>query len=259
MLTEQRYELILELLKQKKSVTVSEVKELLHTSESTVRRDITALHNAGKLVKVFGGAVAAENTFTPQEPTVAQKIAVNKEEKRLIARYAASLIETDDFVYLDAGTTTGYMLDYLIGKKATFVTNAVAHAQQLAAYGIKVFLVGGELKSSTEAVVGNQAMEVLYQYHFTKGFFGTNGITKKAGFTTPDANEALIKKTALGQCRKGYILSDASKFDYVSSVTFAALRDAVILTDKKPEGYQDCDNILEIKVDKEEFFEYSVI
>ena len=202
MLTEQRYELILELLKQKKSVTVSEVKELLHTSESTVRRDITALHNAGKLVKVFGGAVASENTFTPQEPTVAQKIAVNKEEKRLIARYAASLIETDDFVYLDAGTTTGYMLDYLIGKKATFVTNAVAHAQKLAAYGIKVFLVGGELKSSTEAVVGNQAMEVLYQYHFTKGFFGTNGITKKAGFTTPDANEALIKKTALGMWRK---------------------------------------------------------
>lgn len=259
MLTEQRYELILELLKQKKSVTVSEVKELLHTSESTVRRDITALHNAGKLVKVFGGAVAAENTFTPQEPTVAQKIAVNKEEKRLIARYAASLIETDDFVYLDAGTTTGYMLDYLIGKKATFVTNAVAHAQKLAAYGIKVFLVGGELKSSTEAVVGNQAMEVLYQYHFTKGFFGTNGITKKAGFTTPDANEALIKKTALGQCRKGYILSDVSKFDHVSSVTFAALHDAVILTDQRPEGYQDCDNILEIKVDKEEFFEYSVI
>ena len=247
MLTEQRYELILELLKQKKSITVSEAKELLHTSESTVRRDITALHNAGKLVKVFGGAVAAENTFTPQEPTVAQKIAVNKEEKRLIARYAASLIETDDFVYLDAGTTTGYMLDYLIGKKATFVTNAVAHAQQLAAYGIKVFLVGGELKSSTEAVVGNQAMEVLYQYHFTKGFFGTNGITKKAGFTTPDANEALIKKTALGQCRKGYILSDASKFDHVSSVTFAALRDAVILTNRKPEGYQDCGNIIEIK------------
>ena len=247
MLTEQRYELILELLKQKKSITVSEAKELLHTSESTVRRDITALHNAGKLVKVFGGAVAAENTFTPQEPTVAQKIAVNKEKKRLIARYAASLIETDDFVYLDAGTTTGYMLDYLIGKKATFVTNAVAHAQQLAAYGIKVFLVGGELKSSTEAVVGNQAMEVLYQYHFTKGFFGTNGITKKAGFTTPDANEALIKKTALGQCRKGYILSDASKFDHVSSVTFAALHDAVILTDRRPEGYQDCDNIIEIK------------
>lgn len=250
MLTEQRYELILRLLEQKKSITVSEAKDLLHTSESTVRRDITALHNAGKLVKVFGGAVAAENTFSPQEPTVAQKIEVNKEEKMLIARYAASLIETDDFVYLDAGTTTGYMLNYLTAKKATFVTNAVAHAQRLAARDMRVFLIGGELKSSTEAVVGNQAMETLYQYHFTKGFFGTNGIAKNAGFTTPDANEALIKRTALGQCKKGYILSDVSKFDHVSSVTFAALKDAVILTDQKPEGYQDCDNIIKIRVDK---------
>lgn len=250
MLTEQRYEMILRLLEQKKSITVSEAKDLLHTSESTVRRDITALHNAGKLVKVFGGAVAAENTFSPQEPTVAQKIEVNKEEKMLIARYAASLIETDDFVYLDAGTTTGYMLNYLTAKKATFVTNAVAHAQRLAARDMRVFLIGGELKSSTEAVVGNQAMETLYQYHFTKGFFGTNGIAKNAGFTTPDANEALIKRTALGQCKKGYILSDVSKFDHVSSVTFAALKDAVILTDQKPEGYQDCDNIIKIRVDK---------
>ena len=53
---------------------MTEVKELLDTSESTVRRDITALHNAGKLVKVFGGAVALDHVVTPQEPTVAQKI-----------------------------------------------------------------------------------------------------------------------------------------------------------------------------------------
>ena len=58
MLTEQRYEQILKLLEKEGSITVTEVKELLDTSESTVRRDITALHNAGKLVKVFGGAVA---------------------------------------------------------------------------------------------------------------------------------------------------------------------------------------------------------
>ena len=54
MLTEQRYEQILKLLEKEGSITVTEVKELLDTSESTVRRDITALHNAGKLVKVFG-------------------------------------------------------------------------------------------------------------------------------------------------------------------------------------------------------------
>ena len=58
MLTEQRYELILRLLEDKKSITVAEVRDLLRTSESTVRRDITALDKAGKLTKVFGGAVA---------------------------------------------------------------------------------------------------------------------------------------------------------------------------------------------------------
>lgn len=60
--------------------------------------------------------------------------------------------------------------------------------------GIHVFLIGGELKSSTEAVVGSQAIKMLSMYHFTKGFFGTNGITKREGFTTPDTNEALVKE-----------------------------------------------------------------
>lgn len=60
MLTEQRYEMILNLLEENKSVTVTQIKELLHISESTARRDITALHQAGKLIKVFGGAVALE-------------------------------------------------------------------------------------------------------------------------------------------------------------------------------------------------------
>ena len=51
-------------------------------------------------------------------------------------------------------------------------------------------------------VVGSEAMQTLRKYHFTKGFFGTNGVTKKAGFTTPDANEAMVKKTAREQCQK---------------------------------------------------------
>lgn len=244
MLTEQRYELILKLLEERKSITVAEAKELLHTSESTIRRDITALHNAGRLVKVFGGAVAAEHAYMPYEPTVAQKVEVNKEEKQRIARYAAGLIEPEDFIFLDAGTTTGYMLDYISESSATFVTNAVAHAQKLVSRGMRVLLIGGELKSSTEAVVGNQAMEMLQNYHFTKGFFGTNGISKKTGFTTPDVNEALIKRTAMGQCRTCYILSDYSKFDQVSSVTFGSFYGKIILTDRMCAGYEDCENII---------------
>ena len=81
MLTEKRYEVILKCLNEKNSITVTELKELLGISESTIRRDLTALDKAGKLVKVFGGAVAVDSGFTTVEPSVAQKSGVNKEEK----------------------------------------------------------------------------------------------------------------------------------------------------------------------------------
>lgn len=84
MLTEQRYEKILNLLEQKKSVTVVELKELLDTSESTIRRDLNALDRAGKLVKVFGGAVSAGADFISEEPSVEQKIEICFEEKQRI-------------------------------------------------------------------------------------------------------------------------------------------------------------------------------
>lgn len=168
MLTKQRHELILELLAKKGSITVTEVQDMLHTSVSTVRRDITALDKEGKLVKVFGGAIAKEQKVVAYEYTVEQKSELNREEKKRIAKYAASLIEPGDFVFLDAGTTTAYMLDFIGGTAATFVTNAVAHAQRLAREGRKVILVGGALKASTEAVIGSQAIRMLTDYHFRK-------------------------------------------------------------------------------------------
>ena len=165
MLTEQRFERILERLKVKKSITVAEITEDLGISESTARRDITALDKAGKLTKVFGGAVAAEHTYEMKEPTVAQKVNVRKEEKIKIAQYAADMIGDNDFVYLDAGTSVGYMVEFLAEKRAAFVTNAVAHAQRLAAQGNRVLLIGGELKSSTEAVVGGNRTFKKISFH----------------------------------------------------------------------------------------------
>lgn len=84
MLTEKRYEVILKCLNEKNSITVTELKELFGISESTIRRDLTALDKAGKLIKVFGGAVAVDSGFTTVEPSVAQKAGVNKEEKSRI-------------------------------------------------------------------------------------------------------------------------------------------------------------------------------
>ncbi len=247
MLTEQRQKLLLELVNKKKSITVTEAREVFNASESTIRRDISALHNAGKLTKVFGGAIANENTLITEEPSVEQKVEKNKEEKMKIAKYAADLINEDDFIYLDAGTTTGYMLNYIENNGAVFVTNAISHAKRLAGQGNKVILIEGELKWTTEALIGSYAVSALSKYHFTKGFFGVNGITKKAGFTTPDINEALVKNKAMEQCSKCYILADDSKFDKISPVTFGSFEKAKIITNRDITQYNQSKQLIVVK------------
>ena len=91
--------------------------------------------------------------------------------------------------------------------------------------------ISQDIKAVTEALVGEEALEQLDKYNFTKGFFGTNGIDLKRGFTTPDQKEAAVKKKAMEQCQKTYILSDASKFNVISTIKFADLKKAEIITD----------------------------
>ena len=111
MLTEQRHEIILNLLSEKGSITVTELKEVLTTSESTIRRDLNTLDEQGRLTKVFGGAVEKNNGISTTELSVSQKAVFNTEEKKKIAMYAARLVAPNDFVYIDAGTTTEYLID----------------------------------------------------------------------------------------------------------------------------------------------------
>lgn len=248
MLTEKRHEAILEMLENKGSVTLQELKECFDTSESTIRRDLNALHEAGKLVKVFGGAVALENKVNTRDEQVSLREEQNRDEKIRIAKYAASLIGDEDFVYLDAGTTTGYMIDFIQAKTATYVTNAVSHALRLADAGFHVIVIGGELKASTQAIIGNEAYESLKKYNFTIGFFGTNGISRKSGFSTPDINEAMVKQCAMKRTRKRYVVSDYQKFLQTSAVTFGEFDEAVILTNQVPdEKMKICKNIIEVQ------------
>ena len=215
------------------------------TSESTIRRDLHVLDQKGELTKVFGGAVYKERELNTKEERVAFRQELNREEKMRIGKYAASLITPEDFVYLDAGTTTGAMIPHLTERSASFVTNAVSHALLLAENGFRVILIGGELKSSTEAIVGNEAFVTLHKYHFTKGFFGTNGISRRTGFTTPDINEAMIKQCAMGHTRFAYVLCDYSKFSLISPVSFGEFSSAQVVTDRIPdESYRDADNLI---------------
>ncbi len=246
MLTHERHECILELLKTKRNVTVTELTKEFDASESTIRRDLVALNEQGLLKKVHGGATAIDNSYQMNEPDVATKAIQNVDEKVLIGRYAASLIKDDDFVYIDAGTTTESMIDYINNSKAIFVTNGIAHAKKLLNKGCKTYVIGGEIKSSTEAIVGADGLNNLAKYNFTKCFVGANGFTHDKGFTTPDTEEALMKTEAIERSFISYVLADHSKAGIVCAVSFADIDQACIITD-----YVDDERIKESTIVKE--------
>ena len=232
MLAEERMAIILEIINEQKAVKLSQLCEMLDASISTVRRDINSLADMGKIVKVHGGAMVLDDNFSFIEHNVEEKLALFTEEKIAIAKYAASLIEYGDFVYIDAGTTTEKMIDFIPQKDVSFVTNGFTHAKKLAQRGFKVYIPGGEVKFVTEAIIGAECVMTLKSYNFTKCFIGANGISVSAGFSTPDVREARVKTAAIDGSRKAYVLSDHSKFDKITSATFIPLNLSTIITDK---------------------------
>ena len=233
MLTEERRAKIIEIVNEKKAVSVNELVELLDTSAATIRRDINALNRSKQLVKVFGGATAISTLdVNTKEDAVKAKASKNVAEKDCISKYAAGLIQDNDFVYIDAGTTTLTMIDYIDNRKAKYITNGVVHAKKLMDKGLEAIMIGGRLKAPTEAVVGPDCVEFIRKYHFTKAFMGTNGISIHAGFTTPDVDEAMIKTEAIRHAYMSYVLADHTKFDQINSVTFTQIGDCCIITDK---------------------------
>ena len=154
MLAEERFREIQKYVESHGTVTVQELTDLLNTSESTVRRDLTELHKRGTLIKVHGGATTVGTSVRTRDEELSVRRDRNTEEKHKIAVYAAELIEADDFVYLDAGSSVDLLIDELNEESAVFVTNAIGHAQKLLKKGYEVLLIGGKLKGVTEAIVG---------------------------------------------------------------------------------------------------------
>ena len=123
----------------------------------------------------------------------------------------------------------------------------MVHAQTLAGRGFKVLLVGGELKSTTEAVIGNQAMNTIRGYHFTKGFFGTNGLTRKSGCTTRMPMKRQLKQLPWSSAGSAMCSAIVPSLTISVLLTFADFYRSTIITDRIPSGYEDCANIIEVQ------------
>ena len=245
MLNEERKRVILNITNEKKSVSVTELMELLDASESTVRRDLNQMDKLGLIKKVHGGALTLDNDIETEEKEVSEKINLNTDAKREIAKYAACLVKDNDVVYLDAGTTTGMMIPYLKNTKATYITNCVTHAKNLSKDGHVVYVTGGTLKSKTEALVGSDTYHYLEKLNFTIGFFGTNGISVEEGLTTPDPQEGQIKEIAYKKCKEKYVLADPSKFNKICTISFASIEKGFIVSNSNiPETYKKLHNTI---------------
>lgn len=236
MLTFDRRNKILEFIAENGSAGVHELAKLLGTSESTIRRDLSELAKSGRLDKVHGGAMLKSQEFINREDSISVKVQKHFEEKLMIAEYAASLINDDDYVFIDAGSTTFLMTRFIAGSKATYITNGIAQAHELAKNGCRVMVLGGELKDTTEAIVGAIAAKNLQNYNFSKAFIGANGITLKQGITTTDTGEAIIKAVAIERSFVSYVLADSSKFGKVSAVTVSNIDSSCIICDICPDS-----------------------
>jgi DeoR family fructose operon transcriptional repressor len=231
LLISERHRLILDYLKKKKNVKVHELVELTKSSESTLRRDLDKLEKQNYVKRIHGGASLLQRKR--EELSMTEKSTQNLKEKAILAKYASQLIEDGDCVYLDAGTTTYQMIQYLDQENLIVVTNGIDHLDALHRKDINTYILGGYVKKVTKALIGSNAYESMQNYRFDKCFIGTNAIHHELGFTTPDPEEAQLKAKAIKLSREKFVLADNTKFGEVSFSKFADLHQAKIITNEE--------------------------
>ncbi|MDO3409400.1 DeoR/GlpR family DNA-binding transcription regulator [Saccharibacillus sp. CPCC 101409] len=236
MLTEERYRLILQRLQSSGIVKLQELVEALGTSESTVRRDLIDLESQHLLKRVHGGASLLHRRS--EEPGMEEKTFKNVQQKNAVGQAAAQQLRDGECIYIDAGTTTLAMIPYIEARDITVVTNGLSHVEALVSKNIRAYLLGGMMKSHTKAVIGSIALQNMDNFRFDKAFIGTNGVNAEFGFTTPDPEEALIKRRARQLSERSYVLADASKFGEVAFAKLFDLKEATIITDSVPERWK---------------------
>lgn len=201
--------------------SVSFLAEQLKTSEITIRRDLTLLAEQGKLIRTHGGATRNELPFIP----FAQKASLQTKAKQQIGRRAASLVEENDVLFLDCGSTVLAMAPHLKNfRTLKIITNSLPLIWELReAPQLSINLIGGELDLNRQAVHGSVALEHVARYQATKAFIGVDGISLKNGLTARSETEASFTNALLAHAKECFLLADSGKFETDSYLKFAPL------------------------------------
>jgi DeoR/GlpR family transcriptional regulator of sugar metabolism len=231
MLAGQRQMLIVEEVRRRGAVRVSELTGLLAVSEMTVRRDLDALAASGLLEKVHGGATVPSRQ-TADEPGFEAKSHRQLREKEAIAQAASGLVEPGQAVALTAGTTTWRLAHYLQEvPDLTVVTNSLQVAGVLyrdSRPDLTVVLTGG-VRTPSDALVGPVAISTLRSLHVDVLFMGVHGMSEDAGFTTPNLLEAETNQALIAASEQLVVVADHTKWGVRGLSTTARLDEADVL------------------------------
>ncbi|MBC2579443.1 DeoR/GlpR family DNA-binding transcription regulator [Clostridium sp. DJ247] len=233
MLAQERQEEILKLIKEHKNIKTSQLMEMFNVSNETIRRDLDYLEQQGCLKKVYGGAILTKKLSW--EPPLNERTLIKRKEKLAIARECAKIINDDEIIFIDSGTTPLEVVKNLKNKRnltiftislpvANFVINEL---------DAKCIILGGEVRKKEQSLNGPITELILNNLHFDKAILSAGGIDSKIGLTDYDLNDVSVKKKVVHSVDETIVVADSSKFGVKALAQVAALNElSVIITDE---------------------------
>ncbi|MGG4396560.1 DeoR/GlpR family DNA-binding transcription regulator [Paenibacillus thiaminolyticus] len=224
------------------TVSLDELCEHFNVSKNTIRRDISNILDKGTIHKVYGGVTSVSSHLIPFE----NRDITNSLAKTAIAKCAAQFVEANELIFIDSGTTTRSMVEYLPRvPKLTILTNSLDIINAAANLEhITLLTIGNCYKRDTKSFVGSDSLHILDKYNINKAFMAATGVSIESGLTNSDILEYEIKKKIVDKAQQVYLLADASKFGRSTLLTYAPLDqvDTLITSEPLPQQYQEyCD------------------
>jgi DeoR/GlpR family transcriptional regulator of sugar metabolism len=226
-----RHHRILERVAAEQSVDYASLAAELGVSPMTIRRDIKQLVAEGYLRTVRGGATA--HLTRSFDLVLGKRSLTHATEKRLIGRRAVHLIEPGETIFLGIGSTVAQFAQFLpAALGVTVVTPSLAHASLLASRDIRVVSTGGLVAGEELSQTGALAERGIDRFHATTAVLGAAGISRRAGVTDLDPDQADLNGRMVERAERTIILADGSKAGVAAPCVVCPLdRIALLVTD----------------------------
>jgi len=206
-------------------VNVQQIAKEMGVSPLTIRRDLETLKETGKINRFYGGA--SLNKEEEENNIFSSGYTLNK---FAIARYAATLVEDGDTIFINTSSTAVAIIPFIKAKHVTVITNNTRALNSELPSDMSLIFTGGEMRFPKEAMVGDFALNNLKTVTAAKCFLGCNGITAKEGLTTAVMQEASINHLMLTRVMgPRYILADKSKIGRKLNFIYGSTKDVTLL------------------------------